>query len=69
MPGAGEEVEALWVSVFGEPAPITAAPELLLEILVRHMPLAPPYGAPGAAAGDSSTAEDASPRDDAAESS
>lgn len=38
-----QDVEALWADLFGGPPPIKAAPGLLLDILVRHMPLAPPY--------------------------
>jgi hypothetical protein len=40
------EIEALWTSVFGEPPPISGAGELILEILIRYLPPAPPYGAP-----------------------
>jgi hypothetical protein len=44
MAGAELEIEALWVSVFGEPPPVSGSPGLMVEILVRHLPLAPPYG-------------------------
>jgi hypothetical protein len=36
-------VYALWRAVFGQPPPIEAAPRLLCDLLVRHLPAAPPY--------------------------
>ena len=38
-------VHLLWRAIFGEPPSLDAEPELLFELLVRHMPPAPPYGA------------------------
>jgi len=37
-------VLALWRAVFGEPPSLDAEPELLVKLLVRHLPPAPPYG-------------------------
>lgn len=51
MSSAKQELEALWREVFGEPPSINADPALLSEILVRHLPPAPPY-----VAGDETTA-------------
>lgn len=39
-------VHALWQAIFGEPPSVDAEPSLLCELLVRHMPPAPPYGGP-----------------------
>jgi len=39
-------VLALWRGVFGEPPPVEAEPELLIRLLVEHLPHPPPYGAP-----------------------
>jgi hypothetical protein len=52
MTPTDQAIHALWASVFGEPPPVTAAPELLIKILVRHLPLAPPYGEVFAAIND-----------------
>ena len=38
------DIGLLWSEVFGEPPPITAAPDMVLDVLVRCLPLAPPYG-------------------------
>ncbi|HXQ09396.1 MAG TPA: hypothetical protein VN805_00180 [Caulobacteraceae bacterium] len=43
MSSAKQELEALWREVFGEPPSINADPAMLSEILVRHLPPAPPY--------------------------
>jgi hypothetical protein len=43
LSSAKQELEALWREVFGEPPPISAEPSMLSEILVRHLPRAPPY--------------------------
>ena len=52
MAGADQEVEALWVSVFGEPPAVAGDAPLILSILVRCLPLAPPYGAAARPADD-----------------
>ena len=44
MAADGRQVEDLWVATFGEPPSIVAAPDLLLRILISHLPPAPPYG-------------------------
>jgi hypothetical protein len=38
------EIASLWASVFGEPPPVIGGDALMLEILVRYLPPAPPYG-------------------------
>jgi hypothetical protein len=43
LSSAKQELEALWRAVFGEPPSIEADPSMLSEILVRHLPPAPPY--------------------------
>jgi len=43
VPSAKQELEALWREVFGEPPSIEADASMLSEILVRHLPPAPPY--------------------------
>jgi hypothetical protein len=43
LSSAKQELEALWAEVFGEPPSINADTEMLSEILVRHLPSAPPY--------------------------
>jgi hypothetical protein len=43
MSGVDQDIEALWTAVFGEPPPVTATAEVMLDILVRHLPPAPPY--------------------------
>jgi hypothetical protein len=43
LSSAKQELEALWRAVFGEPPSINADPAMLSEILVRHLPRAPPY--------------------------
>ena len=45
MPSAKQELEGLWRAVFGEPPSIEADPAILTAVLVRHLPLAPPYAA------------------------
>ena len=40
------ELHALWAEVFGEPPSVNADAKLLGELLVRHLPPAPPYGEP-----------------------
>ena len=50
------ELHALWTEVFGEPPSVTADAKLLSEMLVRHLPPAPPYGEPGKA-GPSETSD------------
>ena len=52
MPQSNQQIDLLWTTVFGQPPPIVAAPALLLAVLVEYLPLAPPYGASLAAAGD-----------------
>lgn len=37
-------VLALWRGVFGGPPPVRAEPELLIALLVAHLPHPPPYG-------------------------
>lgn len=44
MPLSKAEIEALWREVFGGPPPIQAAPEMLIEVLVRCLPRPAPYG-------------------------
>jgi hypothetical protein len=60
LSSAKQELEALWCEVFGEPPPINAEPALLSEILVRHLPLAPPY-----IDGEQAAASEEAPSDDA----
>jgi hypothetical protein len=48
MTQARLELEALWTAAFGGPPPVEASAALLSEILVRCLPLAPPYGSLGA---------------------
>jgi hypothetical protein len=43
MSDVDQDIEALWTAVFGEPPPVTATAEVMLDILVRHLPAAPPY--------------------------
>jgi hypothetical protein len=43
LSSAKQELEALWREVFGEPPSINADPAMLSEILVHHLPPAPPY--------------------------
>jgi len=43
LSSAKQELEALWRAVFGEPPSIEADASMLSEILVRHLPPAPPY--------------------------
>ncbi len=47
MTQARLELEALWTAAFGGPPPVEASAALLSEILVRCLPLAPPYGSLG----------------------
>ena len=52
MSGSNEtqrrEVEALWAEVFGEAPSVRADPGMLTDVLIRHLPSAPPYGDPPA---------------------
>jgi hypothetical protein len=61
---AGQELEALWVRVFGEPPSVTAPPGLLAKVLVSSLPVAPPY-TPGSEAEDRADARGGSGCDDA----
>jgi len=45
MPRRQHEIEALWAALFGEPPAIAADPQLLMDVLMRCLPPAPPYGA------------------------
>jgi hypothetical protein len=58
LSSAKQELEALWREVFGEPPPINAEPSMLSEILVRHLPPAPPYIDGEDAAADRSSSKD-----------
>lgn len=60
MAQAQPEIEALWASVFGGPPPVTGTAALMLEILIRHLPPAPPYGEPAVARGPAATADEPS---------
>jgi hypothetical protein len=51
MSVALSELHALWAEVFGEPPSVAADADLLYEILMRHLPPAPPYGEPWRARG------------------
>ena len=50
MSGSNEqqrkEIEALWAQVFGEPPAARADASMLADVLIRHLPPAPPYGDP-----------------------
>lgn len=50
MSGSSEsqrkEIEALWSEVFGEAPACRADPRMLADVLIRHLPPAPPYGDP-----------------------
>lgn len=46
------DILGLWREVFGGPPAIEADPRLLADLLVRHLPPAPPYGDPDRARGD-----------------
>lgn len=41
-----QQIEALWAEVFGEAPVVRADPQVLADMLVRHLPPAPPYGDP-----------------------
>ena len=45
------EIEALWIAIYGEPPPITAPTEMLIDILVRCLPCPDPFTNAGPAAG------------------
>ena len=40
---AEQELEALWSAVFGEPPFIRAEADMLTQVMVDALPLAPPY--------------------------
>jgi hypothetical protein len=67
LSSAKQELEALWREVFGEPPSINADPAMLSEILVRHLPPAPPYidGEEAAAGRNGMGASPDEPDDDA----
>jgi hypothetical protein len=44
MPASKSEIEALWRALFGGPPPVEAPAEMMLEVLVRHLPQPTPYG-------------------------
>ena len=46
MTPINQPIVELWTAVFGELPPITTSDAMMLEVLVRHLPLAPPYGQP-----------------------
>ncbi len=43
MPDARDEVYRLWTAVFGGPPAVAADVGPLCELLVKHLPSAPPY--------------------------
>jgi hypothetical protein len=42
-PEAEARLTDLWQEVFGQPPPVTGAPELLSRVLVQNLPPTPPY--------------------------
>ena len=52
MSDARANILSLWRTVFGGPPAIDAEPRLLADMLVRHLPPAPPYGEVRRARGD-----------------
>jgi hypothetical protein len=41
MSDVAAEIDALWFAVFGEPPCIRASPDMVLNVLMRCMPVAP----------------------------
>jgi hypothetical protein len=65
MPASKSEIEALWRELFGGPPPVDAAPEMLLDVLVRCLPQPTPYGyAPEALSAPPAALVASPPRDD-----
>jgi hypothetical protein len=56
MSDARANILSLWRAVFGGPPAIDADPRLLADLLVRHLPAAPPYGEVERARGEPMTA-------------
>lgn len=47
MTQSSDDLAALWRAIFGEPPPMRPEPAFACDLMVRYLPLAPPY-VPGA---------------------